>query len=68
MIDTIVSFIRLNGYGIFVWPAFAFAAVVLAWMGVTSVRRLRTNERALAELQEIRERIASRGPGGKTGP
>lgn len=57
MIDAILDFLKLNGYGIYVWPAFAFCAAVLAWMAVSTVRRLRLNERALAELEHVRARI-----------
>ncbi len=62
MIDTIVSFARLNGYGLYVWPAFAFAAAVLAWMGIATLRRLRASERVLAELQDLRARQAGGSP------
>lgn len=60
MIDAILDFLYLGGYGFYVWPAFAFAALVLAWMAVATVRRLRVNERALAELEQIRARIRAR--------
>lgn len=60
MIDAIFDFLYLGGYGFYVWPAFAFAVLVLAWMAVSTVRRLRVNERALAELEQIRARIRAR--------
>lgn len=65
MIDAILDFIHLNGYGIYVWPAFAFALVVLAWMAATTLRRLRVNERALGELERIRAQIRAREAEGK---
>lgn len=45
------DFIALNGYGVYVWPAFGFAAAVLAVMGWCVVARLRAAEAALAAAQ-----------------
>ncbi len=38
----------MGGYGAFVWPAFGASALVLGWLWVSSLRRLRRLERALA--------------------
>ena len=38
----------MGGYGAFVWPAFGASAVVLGGLWVSSLRRLRGLERALA--------------------
>ena len=33
------AFLHMGGYGVFVWPCFGLAAVVLAW-NIASARRL----------------------------
>jgi len=38
----------MGGYGAFVWPAFGISALVLGWLWVSSLRRLRGLERELA--------------------
>ncbi len=43
------DFIAMGGYGAFVWPAYGASALVLGWLWVSSLRRLRGLERALAE-------------------
>ncbi len=43
------SFLAMGGYGAYVWPAFGISALVLGWLLVSSLRRLRGLERALAE-------------------
>ncbi len=50
--QTIRDFIALNGYGAYVWPAFAVAALVLAWMTIDTLRRLRASERLLDDMQK----------------
>ncbi len=42
------TFFAMGGYGAFVWPAFGASALVLGWLWVSSLRRLRGLERALA--------------------
>jgi heme exporter protein D len=42
------EFFAMGGYGAFVWPAFGASALVLGWLWVSSLRRLRGLERALA--------------------
>ncbi len=43
------DFLAMGGYGAYVWPAFGISALVLGWLLVSSLRRLRGLERALAE-------------------
>jgi heme exporter protein CcmD len=38
----------MGGYGAYVWSAFGASALVLGWLLVSSLRRLRGLERALA--------------------
>ncbi len=57
--DGIGKALYLGGYGIYVWPAFAAAAAVLCWMAVSTLRRLRGNERNLDRLQQARGKAAT---------
>jgi heme exporter protein CcmD len=59
MTTTLLDFLHLNGYGLYVWPAFVFAGIVLAWMGVATWRRLKAQESALAQAQAA---IVARDP------
>lgn len=61
--DAVREFLYLGGYGVYVWPAFAVAALALGWMAVSTLRRLRENERMLERLQ--RHRSAPADVGGK---
>lgn len=56
MMEKISEVLHLGGYGIYVWPAFATAAAVLCWMAVSTLRRLRENERNLSSLQKTHRR------------
>ena len=49
--ESVSAFLDMGGYAAFVWPSFAITAVVLVGMLVASLRRLRSNEAALAALQ-----------------
>ena len=64
--DTIGNALDLGGYGIYVWPAFATAAAVLCWMAISTLRRLRINERSLDRLRHARAMAAA--PGGAAAP
>ncbi len=46
--EQLQDFLAMGGYGAFVWPAFGASALVLGWLWVSSLRRLRALERALA--------------------
>ena len=46
--EQLQEFFAMGGYGAFVWPAFGTSALVLGWLWVSSLRRLRGLERALA--------------------
>ncbi len=54
------DFFAMGGYGAFVWPAYGASALVLGWLWVSSLRRLRGLERALAA-----QGLAPPGGGGK---
>ena len=59
--EPLQEFFAMGGYGAFVWPAFGASALVLGWLWVGSLRRLRGLERALAA-----HGLAAPGGGGKT--
>ncbi len=58
--EQIRDFLAMGGYAAYVWPAFGASALVLGWLWVGSLRRLRGLERALAE-----QGLAPPGGGGK---
>jgi heme exporter protein D len=43
------DFLTMGDYGAYVWPAYGVSALVLGWLLVSSLRRLRGLERTLAE-------------------
>ena len=45
------EFFDMGGYAAFVWPAFGVTFLVMAIMVVTTLRRLRANQRELARLE-----------------
>ncbi len=59
--EQLQDFLAMGGYGAFVWPAFGASALVLGWLWVSSLRRLRGLERALAA-----HGLAAPGGGRKT--
>lgn len=61
--DGISAFLAMGGYGQFVWPAYAVAAIVLVGLLVSSLVRLRREERALDRLSAAAPRRARRRPG-----
>ena len=54
--DGIRVFFEMDGYGIYVWPAFGVTAIVLIGLALASLRTLRDNEETLAGLQGERRR------------
>ncbi len=48
--EQIGEFFAMGGYGAFVWSAYGASALVLGWLWVSSLRRLRLLERDLAAL------------------
>ena len=45
------DFLAMGGYGGYVWPAFGLTAFVMVWLLAASLRRLRANQRLLAQLE-----------------
>jgi heme exporter protein D len=58
------SFFAMGGYAAFVWPAYGLTALVMVWLLVATLRRLRERERALAELQAANPRRRRGDTGG----
>ncbi len=58
--EQLQDFFAMGDYGAYVWPAYGASALVLGWLLVSSLRRLRGLERALAA-----QGIAQPGRGGK---
>ncbi len=56
--DGIRAFFEMDGYGIYVWPAFAVTAIVLIGLALASLRTLHDNEETLEDLQGQRRRGA----------
>jgi heme exporter protein D len=52
--DRIATFFAMGGYAVYVWPAFAVAAIVMAGLVVTTLLTLHRRERELAEIEETR--------------
>ena len=61
--DGIRVFFEMGGYGIYVWPAFGVAAIVLIGLLLASLRSLHGNEETLEGLQGERRRRAAVGGG-----
>lgn len=53
----------MGGYGIYVWPAFAVAAIVLVGLLFASLRSLRTSEGILKKLERAGKRRTSPNDG-----
>jgi len=54
------NFFAMGGYAAFVWPAFGLTALVMVWLLVATLHRLREREKALAALEAAGSR-RSRG-------
>jgi heme exporter protein D len=52
--DRIAAFFAMGGYAVYVWPAFAVAALVMAALVANTLRALRRRERELAEIETAR--------------
>ncbi len=62
--DALTVFFHMGGYGAYVWPAFAVAALVLGGVLYASVRTLRANESALKDLQAVQSNSPKGGESG----
>jgi heme exporter protein D len=60
-LDTVREFLAMGGYAGFIWPAYGFAAVVLAGLIWVSIREVRRLEAEVAALDALRPRRARRG-------
>ena len=48
--DEVRTFLAMGGYAVYVWPAFAVTTLVLGWLVIDSLRRLRRAEAGLEAL------------------
>lgn len=53
----IISALGMGEYGIYVWPSFAVAALIITIMLVMSLASLRRTQKTLTELQNNKEQI-----------
>lgn len=53
----IISALGMGEYGIYVWPSFAVAALIITIMLVMSLASLRRTQKTLRELQNNKEQI-----------
>jgi heme exporter protein D len=52
--NSVGDFFAMGGYALYVWPAFALAAVVLVWLALNSRVRLKAAERELAAAEQLK--------------
>lgn len=50
--EVLAPLVDMGGYGAYIWPSFATAALVLAAMLIISLRSLARAQRSLARLQQ----------------
>ena len=48
----IAEYVAMGGYGAYIWSSFAVTLAVLVLVWIASVRQLKRNERALAEMEK----------------
>ncbi len=61
--EAMSEFLAMGGQGIYIWPAYGIAAVVMIAFALTTLRRLRVREAELARLTEARgDADAEAGP------
>jgi heme exporter protein D len=58
--DAMSELLAMGKYGVYIWPAYALAAVVLVGLAWSSVRTLRARERENDALEAERPRRRSR--------
>ncbi len=54
--DSLRVFLQMDGYGGFVWPAFAATVLVMAVLLIATVRSLKVRESTLAALRAAADR------------
>lgn len=59
----VAEFLRMGGYAVFVWPAYAVAVLALGGLALASLRRYRDNRRTL-ELLQAQQPVRVRRGGG----
>lgn len=49
--DAFLNFLDMGSYGSYVWPSYGLTAVIMIWLVVSTLRRLRSREQELARRQ-----------------
>ncbi|TQV79659.1 heme exporter protein CcmD [Denitrobaculum tricleocarpae] len=49
--DAFRTFIDMGSYGDYVWPSYGLTVVIMAWLVMSTLRRLRAREQELARRQ-----------------
>jgi len=57
--DSMQVFFNMDGYGGFVWPAFAATFIVMAALLIVSLRSLKVRETTLAALQAAGRQVGA---------
>lgn len=52
--DALTEFFAMGRYGHYVWPSYGLAALVMGWLWLSTLRRLRKNQAALDAMTEQR--------------
>ncbi len=45
--NTLVNFFSMGGYGIYIWPSYAVALILIGILTITSLKQLKTIEKKL---------------------
>ena len=54
------TYFEMGGYAWFVWPAYAFSAIIMVGLVVTSITALRRDKKILSALEAANPRRAMR--------
>jgi heme exporter protein D len=55
--ERLSSFLAMGGYGVYIWPAYLVAAVVMAVLLIDALRSARIQETRLAALRQARRGV-----------
>ena len=53
--ENLTEALAMGGYGIYVWPSFIVAAIIISGMLACSLRSLRRAQKTLKNLKEFQE-------------
>lgn len=64
--DALQTFLDMGSYGNYVWPSYGLTVVIMAWLVLATLRRLRAREQELARRQGEFPARRNRGDTAKT--